>query len=49
MVPAAKRPLGHEDENPEDQDIVYYVAPNVLMLEQRYAFPPRNSACGGVA
>ena len=24
-----------EDENPEDQDIVYYVAPNVLMLEQR--------------
>ena len=31
-----------EDENPEDQDIVYYVAPNVLMLEQRYAFPPQE-------
>ena len=31
-----------EDENPEDQDIVYYVAPNVLMLEQRYAFLPQE-------
>ncbi len=31
-----------EDENPEEQDIVYYVAPNVLMLEQRYAFPPQE-------
>ena len=31
-----------EDESPEDQDIVYYVAPNVLMLEQRYAFPPQE-------
>jgi coenzyme F420 biosynthesis associated uncharacterized protein len=29
-----------EDEQPEDQDIVYYVAPNVLALEKRYAFPP---------
>ena len=28
-----------EDENPEEQDIVYYVAPNVLSLEQRFAFP----------
>ena len=27
-----------EDERPEDQDIVYYVAPNVLSLENRYAF-----------
>ena len=27
-----------EDEKPEDQDIVYYVAPNVLSLENRYAF-----------
>ena len=27
-----------EDEKPEDQDIVYYVAPNVLGLENRYAF-----------
>ena len=31
-----------EDENPEDQDIVYYVGPNVLALEKRYAFPPRE-------
>ena len=27
-----------EDEKPEDQDIVYYVAPNVVSLESRYAF-----------
>ena len=27
-----------EDEKPEDQDIVYYVAPNVVSLENRYAF-----------
>ena len=27
-----------EDENPEEQDIVYYVAPNVLALENRFAF-----------
>ena len=33
-----------EDE-PEDQDLVYYVGPNVLALE-RYAFRPRSSACG---
>ena len=32
-----------EDENPEDQDIVYYVGPNVLGLEKRFAFPPRES------
>ena len=31
-----------EDENPEEQDIVYYVAPNVLALERRYAFPPQE-------
>lgn len=31
-----------EDENPSDQDIVYYVGPNVLSLEKRYAFPPRE-------
>ena len=35
-----------EDENPDEQDIVYYVAPNVLALEKRYAFPLRSSACG---
>lgn len=31
-----------EDERPEDQDIVYYVGPNVLSLERRFAFPPRE-------
>lgn len=31
-----------EDEDPADQDIVYYVGPNVLALEKRYAFPPRE-------
>ena len=30
------------DENPEDQDIVYYVGPNVLTLEKRFGFPPRE-------
>lgn len=27
-----------EDENPSDQDMVYYVGPNVLALERRYGF-----------
>ena len=31
-----------EDEKPEEQDIVYYVGPNVLALEKRFAFPPRE-------
>jgi coenzyme F420 biosynthesis associated uncharacterized protein len=31
-----------ENENPEDQDLVYYVGPNVLSLEKRYGFPPRE-------
>ncbi|MGH9187188.1 MAG: zinc-dependent metalloprotease, partial [Acidimicrobiales bacterium] len=31
-----------EDEAPEDQDVVYYVGPNVLSLEKRFAFPPRE-------
>lgn len=31
-----------EDENPEDQDLVYYVGPNVLSLEKRFGFPPRE-------
>ena len=31
-----------EDEEPESQDIVYYVGPNILSLEKRYAFPPRE-------
>jgi len=29
-----------EDEDPEDQDIVYYVGPNILSLEKRHSFPP---------
>jgi coenzyme F420 biosynthesis associated uncharacterized protein len=31
-----------EDESPEDQDLVYYVGPNILGLEKRFAFPPRE-------
>jgi coenzyme F420 biosynthesis associated uncharacterized protein len=31
-----------EDEDADDQDVVYYVGPNVLALEKRYAFPPRE-------
>jgi coenzyme F420 biosynthesis associated uncharacterized protein len=31
-----------EDEKPEDQDIVYYVGPNIIGLEKRFAFPPRE-------
>jgi coenzyme F420 biosynthesis associated uncharacterized protein len=31
-----------EDEHPEDQDIVYFVGPNVAAIEQRYGFPPRE-------
>jgi coenzyme F420 biosynthesis associated uncharacterized protein len=31
-----------EDERPEDQDIVYYVGPNVIELEDRYGFQPRQ-------
>jgi coenzyme F420 biosynthesis associated uncharacterized protein len=31
-----------EDEHPEDQDIVYYVGPNVAAVERRYGFPPRE-------
>jgi coenzyme F420 biosynthesis associated uncharacterized protein len=29
-----------EGENEEDQDVVYYVGPNVLALEKRFGFPP---------
>ncbi len=28
------------DENPEDQDLVYYVGPNVVAMEERYEFVP---------
>ncbi|MDQ6839408.1 MAG: zinc-dependent metalloprotease, partial [Actinomycetota bacterium] len=31
-----------EEEHPEDQDIVYYVGPNVLSLEKKFGFPPRE-------
>jgi coenzyme F420 biosynthesis associated uncharacterized protein len=31
-----------EDEQPEEQDLVYYVGPNILALEKRYSFPPRE-------
>lgn len=31
-----------EDEKPDEQDIVYYVGPNILSLEKRFGFPPRE-------
>jgi coenzyme F420 biosynthesis associated uncharacterized protein len=31
-----------EDENPDDQDVVYYVGPNIIGLEKRFGFPPRE-------
>jgi coenzyme F420 biosynthesis associated uncharacterized protein len=31
-----------ESEDLDDQDIVYYVGPNILSLEKRYGFPPRE-------
>jgi coenzyme F420 biosynthesis associated uncharacterized protein len=31
-----------EEEDPHEQDIVYYVGPNVLALEKLFAFPPRE-------
>ena len=31
-----------EDDEPDEQDLVYYVGPNVLALEKRYGFPPRE-------
>src|SRR4051812_18837825 len=31
-----------ENDRPEEQDLVYYVGPNILALEKRYAFPPRE-------
>ncbi|MDQ3145595.1 MAG: zinc-dependent metalloprotease [Actinomycetota bacterium] len=31
-----------EGEAADDQDLVYYVGPNVLSLEKRFAFPPRE-------
>lgn len=31
-----------EEEDPQDQDLVYYVGPNVLALEKQYSFPPEE-------
>lgn len=31
-----------DDDTAIDQDIVYYVGPNILALEKRFAFPPRE-------
>jgi coenzyme F420 biosynthesis associated uncharacterized protein len=31
-----------EEEDPEDQDLVYYVGPNILAIEKRFGFPPRE-------
>lgn len=31
-----------EDDNPQDQDLVYYVGPNVLAIEKRFAFAPKE-------
>jgi coenzyme F420 biosynthesis associated uncharacterized protein len=31
-----------EDEDPEEQDLVHYVGPNILALEKKFAFPPRE-------
>ncbi len=31
-----------EDDHPEDQDIVYFVGPNIAAVERRYGFPPRE-------
>ncbi len=31
-----------EEEAPHEQDLVYYVGPNVLALEKKYAFPPKE-------
>jgi coenzyme F420 biosynthesis associated uncharacterized protein len=31
-----------EEESPDEQDLVYYVGPNILSLEKRYSFPPRE-------
>ncbi len=31
-----------EDDCPDQQDFVYYVGPNIVELERRYGFPPRE-------
>ena len=36
------RPARRRGRDADDQDLVYYVGPNVLALEKRFAFPPRE-------
>jgi coenzyme F420 biosynthesis associated uncharacterized protein len=31
-----------EEEHPEDQDLVYYVGPNIVAIERRFGFPSRE-------
>lgn len=31
-----------EDENPQDQDLVYYVGPNIMALERMHGFDPKQ-------
>jgi coenzyme F420 biosynthesis associated uncharacterized protein len=31
-----------EEESPHEQDLVYYVGPNVIALEKKFSFPPRE-------
>lgn len=31
-----------EEEDPHDQDLVYFVGPNILSLEKRHSFPPEQ-------
>ena len=31
-----------EDERPEDQDMVYYVGPNIISIERKYGFPAKE-------
>lgn len=31
-----------EDEHPDDQDVVIFVGPNIVQVERRYGFPPRE-------
>jgi coenzyme F420 biosynthesis associated uncharacterized protein len=44
----SKRVLGQydllvlEEEDPHDQDLVYFVGPNILSLEKRHSFPPEQ-------
>lgn len=40
LLVAADR--GADGNQPDDQDVVYYVGPNVLALEKKYGFPPRE-------